>query len=190
MDNLYKTLINDKKDYNILDILEILPNIFNSNDIFFPEFKNDCNYNKIFDLLISNIKNSQLSEYLTKELIINFSPIIFEFIHLDDNLFDWIEKIIDEKCIFCSKIVNDYLICLICGKRICYSKICNKYYEHVKNCYGDICIFIRMNIEFAMSFAHSIFFLEIYPYFFKFPYCNSTPLKILIFASSITLEIG
>ena len=125
--------------------MEILPNIFNSNDIFFPEFKNDCNYNKIFDLLISNIKKSQLSEYLTKELIINFSPIIFEFIHLDDNLFDWIEKIIDKKCIFCSKIVNDYLICLICEKRICYTKICNKYYEHVKNCCGDTCIFIRMN---------------------------------------------
>ena len=146
MDNIYKILINDtKREINFIEIFEYLPKSFNSNDIIFRLLKNNFNYNKIFDLLISIIKKSHLSEEsLTKELIINFTPIIFDFIHLDNNIFDLIEKNIKKKCCVCFKNTNTYYICLICGNKICFTTICNKYCEHVEKCCKDSSVFLNM----------------------------------------------
>ena len=33
-----------------------------------------------------------------KDLIIQFSPIKFDFIHLDNNIFDWIERNLGKPC--------------------------------------------------------------------------------------------
>ena len=106
---------------------------------------------------------SKVSEYFTNELIINFSPIIFNFIHLDDNLFDWIEKIIDKKCIFCSEIIYYYYICLICGKRMCHIIKCDKYNEHSKNCCGEASIVIRIDNMKAYITSSNKYMKELFP---------------------------
>ena len=145
MDNLYKMLINDKKDIIYLNIFEFLPKIFNLNDLLFKQFKNNYNYVKIFDLFILITKQCKIPLFLSKEFIINFSPIKFDFIHLDDDLFDWIENTLEKKCIICSKTTKYDYICLICGNKICHTKSCNKYTEHIKKCGGDTSIFIDMD---------------------------------------------
>ena len=145
MNNLYKILINDKKDINFIEIFEFLPKIFNSNDIIFKLFQNNFNYNNILDLLISIVKKSNVSGYITKELIINFSSIKFDFIHLDKNIFDWIYKNIEKKCSICSKKSIYYFVCLICGNKICHTYSCNNSYKHIKKCCRNTSIFIDMD---------------------------------------------
>ena len=139
IDNLLK---NETNEINLLDIFEILPKSFNSDDIF---FQYTSEYNKIFDLFILHINKNINNNYITKELIINFTPIKLEFIHLDNNIFDWIEKTLEKKCILCSKTTKYDYICLICGNKICHTRDCNRLYEHIKKCTGDISIFIDMD---------------------------------------------
>ena len=145
LDKLYNILTKNEKDIDFLDIFDLLPEIFNLNDVLFKEFKNNFNYGNIFDLLLLNIKKCKLSGYLTKELIINFSPIKFDFIHLDDDLFDWIENTLEKKCTICSKISKYGYICLICGNKICNTSTCNNYDDHIKKCCGDTSILIDMD---------------------------------------------
>ena len=144
MDTLYK-LITVENNINYLKINEYLPKIFNLNDIFFKLFGNNLNCNKIYNLLISNIKKSDNSRNLTNELIINFSQIKFELINLDNNLFDWIEKTLEKQCCICEKTTKYDYICLTCGNKTCHTKSCNKFDHHIKNCSGNNSIFIDMD---------------------------------------------
>ena len=137
-DNLIK---NENDDINFLDILNYLQKLFNSDA---PFFQNIFGNNKIVDSLISNIRKNKKNKNLTKELIINFTPIKLEFIHLDNNIFDWIEKNLEKKCILCSKTTKFYYICLICGNKICHTESCDRYYDHIKKCTGETSIFIDM----------------------------------------------
>ena len=145
IDNLYQFIKLENKEINFVDILEYLPKTFNSNDIFYKEFNNNFDYNKIFNILFTNIQKNQIKGSITKELIIHFCPIKFDFIHLDNNLFDWVEKNLEKKCIMCSKTSKYDYICLICGNKICHTKSCNKYIEHIRNCCGKSGIVIDMD---------------------------------------------
>jgi hypothetical protein len=145
VDNLYRFIKLENKEINFVDILEYLPKTFNSNDIFYKEFNNNFDYNKIFNILFANIQKNQIKGSITKELIIHFCPIKFDFIHLDNNLFDWVEKNLEKKCIMCSKTSKYDYICLICGNKICHTKSCNKYIEHIRNCCGKSGIVIDMD---------------------------------------------
>ena len=156
INTLYKILNGNEKQKNInfLEICEFLPKIFNLNDICFNLLKNNLDYNNIYNLLIANIKRSDRRVNLTKELIINFSQIKFELIHLDDNIFDWIEKNLEKKCVICSKIAKYDYICLICGNKICHTKSCNKFNEHRRYCCGNTCICIDMDDMKIMIFSY------------------------------------
>ena len=146
IDILYKLIVNDKKGINYMDILKFLSKTFNLNDSFFKEFKISSNYiNNIFELFFINMKNYKYGGYLTKGLIVHFSPIKFKLVYLDNNIFDWVERNLEKKCIFCSKTSKYDYICLICGNKICHTKTCNKHFEHIKECSGYISILIDMN---------------------------------------------
>ena len=143
IDNLF--IKNEKNEINFMDIFELLPKTFNLKDILFKEFNNKFDHNKILTLLITNLQNNIYEPNITKELIIHFTPIKFNFIHLDNNIFDWVEKNLEKKCIMCSKTSKYDYICLICGNKICHTKSCDKYYEHIRNCCGVLGIFIDMD---------------------------------------------
>ena len=146
INNLYRLIINEKKEINYFDIINFLPKTFNLNDAFFKGFKISYNYiNNISKLLFINIHKNKYKENLTKELLIQFSPIKFKFIYLENNIFDWIEKNLEKKCIICSQTTKYYYICLICGNKVCHTKTCDKYNEHIKDCSGYMSIFLDMD---------------------------------------------
>ena len=146
INNLYRLIINEKKEINYFDTINFLPKTFNLNDAFFKGFKISYNYiNNISKLLLINIHKNKYKENLTKELLIQFSPIKFKFIYLENNIFDWIEKNLEKKCIICSQTTKYYYICLICGNKVCHTKTCDKYNEHIKDCSGYMSIFLDMD---------------------------------------------
>ena len=164
IDNLYILLKNENNLINFLDIFIFLPKIFNSNDILFKEFKND--FNDIFKVIIENVKIEQVNQkdLLTKEMIINFNPIKFEFIKFDNKIFDWIEKNLEKKCKMCSKYSKYNYICLICGDKICHTNSCNQFAKHAELCCGNNSIFIDMDdmricISVKLRFVQFIFAL-------------------------------
>ena len=164
IDNLYLLLSKGKDKINFLDIFEFIPKLFNLNDTLFKLFKNDLN--DIFNLIINNAKinlkeNKEIS--LTKELIINFSPLKFDTIHFDEKIFDWIERNLEKKCIICSKHSKYNYICLICGNKVCHTRECNQFGKHAELCNGNNLIFIDME---KMKICHTIknrFMGYIYP---------------------------
>ena len=145
LDKLYIILLDGKKEINFEYMFLLLPNTFNLNDIFFNQFKDEFDYSRIINLLMVNIKIGNYKSIWSKEFIINFSPIKFDFIHLDNNIFDWIEKTLEQKCSICSKTTKYDYICLVCGNKICHTKTCNKHYEHTRKCGGNSSIFIDMD---------------------------------------------
>ena len=149
LDNLYVLLKLDNNKINFWDIFHFLPKLFNCNDILFKDYKNNFS-NDIFNIIIRNIniniqKNNNKKECLTKELLINFSPIKFEFIKFDNKVFDWIEKNVEKKCIICSKHSKYNYICLICGDKVCHTNECNQFRKHAEECNGNNSIFIDMD---------------------------------------------
>ena len=151
MDNLYLLLKNDNKTISFLDIFKYLPKLFNLNDILFKEYKND--FDKIFNTIIGKVIINSGKPNLTRELIINFEPIKFNFIKLDNKVFDWIENNLEKKCKICSKNSKYNYICLICGEKICHTKDCNLFTKHAKLCNGNDSIFIDMdNMKICISF--------------------------------------
>ena len=145
IDNLYILLKDENNSINFSDIFVFLPKIFNSNDILFKEFKNDLN--DIFEIIIKNVKfdEDNKKDLLTKELIINFNPIKFDFIKFDNKIFDWIENHLEKKCLMCSKCSKYNYICLICGNKICHTNSCNLFIKHAESCNGNNSIFIDMD---------------------------------------------
>jgi len=142
-DNFYKSLSKNKKDINVLDIINYLPKILNPNDLFKNIFGNIFECNKIFKNIFENIKKYyREKEISSKELIIQFSPIKFGFTYLDKNIFNWVERNIVKKCDVCNVVSKYSYVCLICGKRVCKN---SHIVEHVKKCGGSNCIFIDMD---------------------------------------------
>jgi hypothetical protein len=148
MKNLYELLPkNENNEICIIDIIKNLPKIFNTSELFYKEFEELFNYNKVFDSIFNFIKeNLDENIQIGKELIIQFAPIKFEFTYLDNNIFDWIERNIEKKCDICNKQSKFSFICLICGNKVCHEKY---YFEHskdhVKKCGGTNCIFVDMD---------------------------------------------
>ena len=145
-DNLYLLLSIGKDKINFLDIFEFIPKLFNLNDILFKLYKNELN--DIFNLIIKKANNNikEIKEIsLTKELIINFSPLKFDSIHFDEKVFDWIERNLEKKCILCCKCSKYNYICLICGNKVCHTRECNQFGKHAELCNGNNSIFIDMD---------------------------------------------
>ena len=97
-DNFYKSLTRNKTEINVIDIINDLPKILNSNDLFYKIFGNIFDCNKVFKKIFENVKkNYREQEEISTELVIQFSPIKFGFIYLDKNIFNWIERNIEKK---------------------------------------------------------------------------------------------
>lgn len=146
IENLYKILsINNEKEINFIDLLEKSIKILSSDNSFLTQ---DCvisDYSSVLNLLINNLKNKKEEKYLMNAKF--FSQFIlykFELIkNLDENLFDWIEKNIFKKCVECNKESFMNIICLFCGKKVCYN-IINKecLIKHINSCMKDLNMFI------------------------------------------------
>ena len=147
LEKLYNfTKKKNQNEIDFLDIFKSLPKLFKSDDPFYKQYDTNFNYKIIFESLINNLKLKKYEKYLVKkDLIIQFTPIRFNFIKLDKNIFDLIENNYDKKCIICNKNSRSHFICLICGKKMCHSLNCSEYREHLKDCTGDYCIYINMN---------------------------------------------
>ena len=163
MDNLYKLLTkNENNEIHFMDVINNLPKIFNENDIFYKLYGKNLDYNKVFDSVFINVKNNEKEESLIdKNLIIQFSPIIFEFTYLDKNIFDWIERNIKEECVICHKIVKYSYICLICGAKVCKSNLL-ELLQHTKICGGKNCLYVEMSSMNVILFTNSNL-IKLYP---------------------------
>jgi len=125
MQNLYKILPKDKNnEINIIDIFEKLPNfIITENPLIAKEYI-IFDTNKIFDLLINNIKKQKEEKYLLNpEFFYQFILYKFDFIKLEGNLFEFIERSLFEKCEVCKQMKKKTCVCLICGKKVCTEEI-------------------------------------------------------------------
>ena len=58
------------------------------------------------------------------------------------SIFDFFEKYIFEKCDICKKETKYYYVCLICGKKVCATTICDLAQIHIKNCSGNLGLFV------------------------------------------------
>ena len=144
-DNLYKLLPKyENNEISFIDIINFLPKLFNSNEVFYNLLGKYLDYNKVIQLIFDNIiKYNDGKISIVKELIIHFSPIKFEFTYLDNNIFDMIEKNLGKKCDICNKISKSSCICLICGKAICHSDYGIYHFSnHTIKCGGEYCMFV------------------------------------------------
>jgi hypothetical protein len=144
LESLYEILPkNNNNEINFIDIAKYLPKIFNENEIFLKLFGQYLNHKNVLDLIVGNVQNFKNKEiFCEKELIIQFSPIKFDFVSLDKNIFDWIEKSLGKKCKECNRFSKESYICLICGSKICSILHLS---NHAKKCGGYNGIFINMN---------------------------------------------
>ena len=148
MENLLQIL--PENELNICDIINQLPKTFNSNDILYNILSQELNFDKILNLIFENVKkyNKDSNYDITYELIIQFSPIKFNFIQLDNNNFDLIEKTIGKKCNICGKMPKKSMLCLICGEKVCYRHILDinqdEIFIHTLKCTGSYCMFIKL----------------------------------------------
>ena len=99
---------------------------------------------------------------MKKELIIQFSPIKFDFIYLDKNIFDWIERNLGKECDICHKITKNSYICLICGDKVCGNKI-NEILNHTKMCTEQFCLYIDMENMNIMLFSYYNIIKQLFP---------------------------
>ena len=146
MDNLCKLLSkNENKEIIFMDIINKLPKTFNENDVFYKLFGKTLEYKNVFNSIFINVKKNEKEEsIIEKELIIQFSPIKFEFIHLDKNIFDWIGRNLGKECDICHKVTKKSDICLICGDKVCRDKII-EVMQHTRMCGEKYCLFVDMN---------------------------------------------
>ena len=127
LQNLYQILIkNEYNEINIIDIFEKLPNFIVSENPLIGKDYIIIDSNKIFDLLIKNAKKQKEEKnLLNPEFFYQFILYKFDFIELENNLFDFIEKSLFEKCAVCKKMKKKTCLCLICGKKVCTEEIVN-----------------------------------------------------------------
>ena len=148
MQDLIEILPGLNNELYLVTVIEQLPKIFNSDEAFYKLFSKSLNFDNSINLIFENVKkyNTNLNYDITHELIIQFSPIKFNFIQLENNNFDLIEKYAEKKCNICGKIPKKALLCLICGEKVCNERN-DKNDEtiiHTIKCTGSYCIFIKM----------------------------------------------
>ena len=146
MENIYQSLSkNDKNEIIFSDLLYKIPELFSSYDYYNKDMLVD--YDIVFNSMINqnNKIENESSKLVESDLILQFLPYEFKLISLDNEIFDFFEKYIFEKCCLCNKEVKYYFICLICGKKICASNQCDKSQIHVNNCCGTLGMFIYIN---------------------------------------------
>lgn len=157
LDNLYDSLKKKNKDnINFNDIFKVLPKLINQDNAFYKEYGITFLYNRIFESLINGIKKKKNDKNLIKkEFIIQFVPLKFEFIHLDNNIFNVVENYLDKNCVICHKTPKYFYICLICGNKICDSNFSDEFYDHVEECTGEYCIYLKIyGLETALCYKH------------------------------------
>ena len=141
MNDLVKLL--SQKEILINEIINLLPKAFNSNEIFYELFHSILNFDKVINSILENIKKyiTKVNYEINHGLLIQFSPIKFNFINLDYNIFDFIESNIGKPCQVCKEIPKKSFLCLICGEKVCKpeSNI------HTRKCTNNYCIFIDMD---------------------------------------------
>ena len=149
LDNLINILPKDEP--LIIDIINLLPKTFDSKYILYKLFSSNLNFDNISNSIIENVKNyynfGDENFQITKELLIQFSPIEFNFIPLEKSAFDFLEKNTGKICNFCQKKHKCLLTCLTCGDTICkYSMNAgyNTLKEHLGKCTSDYCVYIDM----------------------------------------------
>ena len=127
------------------DIINELPKTFNSNDILYNLLIPTLNFDKVINNIFENVTkyNNNIKYEITKELILQFLPTKFNFIHFEKNIFDFLIKNTGKKCEICNKISRSWLLCLICGKKICDSR--QEAFRHTDDCMGGYCIYIDMS---------------------------------------------
>ena len=135
-----------KNEISIKDIINKLPKTFNTNDTFYKLFSSVLNSEKVITNIIENVKThkNKIDFEITQELILQFIPPKFNFINLDKNIFDFIEKYIGIKCSICQKIQTNSFLCLICGDKVCSPKNSNEVDIHTNKCTSGYCIYIDM----------------------------------------------
>ena len=144
--NLEFLFDNCTENIDITKILDSLSIFINKNDYLYEKIGKNINIKKIFDLLINNIKITKQNEHLIqKELVVQFTPLKFQLIYLDDNIFDFIIRTQLQPCKFCNKSLKYYYLCLVCGEKLCHTTSCNQIQNHVDECGGKNGIFIDMD---------------------------------------------
>ena len=160
IDNLYQLLSKDlNKEINIIDTMEKIQKILSTDNSFINK---DCfilDYNKIFNSFINNLIKTKEEKYLMNaEFFYQFIIYKFELVELENNVFDFIEKHLFEKCFICKKMKKNNCICLICGNKICFEDII----LHVFQCTFSDIINIDMQTMKAFSFYDSKEFKSLY----------------------------
>ena len=125
MQNFYKILPKDKDNQiNVIDIFEKLPNLIITEDPLIAKEYIIFDTNKIFDLLINNIKKQKEEKNLMNpEFFYQFILYKFDFRDFENNLFEFIERSLFEKCAICKQMKKKTCVCLICGKKVCTEEI-------------------------------------------------------------------
>ena len=137
---------NNTDNIKIKTLIELLSKELNISNIFEGKLENQYNFSEIINSLIKNIQNIKISteiHLIKKEFLVQFSHIKFNFIKLDENFLDFVEKYLEKKCVLCDGVTRYFYICLTCGNKICHTTKCNKYFLHKRNCGGKNCIFIN-----------------------------------------------
>ena len=134
-----------QKEIFVEDIINNLSKTFNSNDVLYELLLPNLNFDKIINKIFENVikYNTNINYEITKELIIQFSPTKFNFIRFENNIFDFIIKNTGKKCAICKSISKSWLLCLVCGKKVCDSR--QEAFRHTDNCMGGYCVYIDMS---------------------------------------------
>ena len=151
MENLINILPKDKYEPSIYDIINSLLKAFDANNILYKLFVPNLNFDNVSNSIIEHVKNyynfGDETCQITKELLIQFSPIKFNFIPLENTAFDFLEKNTGKICNFCQKRHKCLFTCLTCGDTVCkYSMNAgyNRLKDHLSKCTSDFCVFIDM----------------------------------------------
>jgi len=137
---------NNNNEITFVGILDNLSNLLINKDMFSDDDNIVLDYNKIFNFLIYNIKNvkSKINK-VRAEILVQFIPLKFSLIYINNIIFDFLENYLNKKCIYCNKKEKNSFICLICGEKICCSGICNMQKHHINECGGNNGIFLNMS---------------------------------------------
>ena len=146
LEKLYQSLSkNDKNEINFSELFNKIPELLSSCDYYNKDLLVD--YDKILTSMIKQINETKqdFSQLVKPDLIIQFIPYEFKLISLDNQIFDFLEKYIFERCMICNKESKYYFICLICGQKVCANISCDLSDVHVKNCCGKMGAFLYIS---------------------------------------------
>ena len=169
-DNVYKELLLEK--YKDKKVSELVLNL--EKDI---QIENNCplklyfsnkinNKNKIQEIfnIFQNIFNKISIRYcINNNLLLFGNHIKFKFISIEKTLLEHIAKIEKKQCMYCGKYNKSCVICLLCGEKICDTRLCIpkednpynmcSYLIHSFKCNGS-------NVPYITELGKIIFYLD------------------------------